>query len=158
DRLLSYHHDERVLRSRLATCEQKFAAGDITLADYESERDTLNARIKEVATALGEAPHEAKRQLLDYGSGISLMGNAVHGVIGGIITMLLFQLAIPFLSAAHSGAADAIAQVTHQLVPIPYTVELLKTCAQLINAAGVFILSGFLFGYAFPAVRGEDGY
>lgn len=121
---------------------------------------------------------EAKRQLLGWGPGSSPLQNGFLGAKAGLIVAAALQLLLPFdFSAQGQGTADAATQAEaagvgwlellravvvdpkYELVAAQVgESQLLAFLNALLNAVALWVIAGFIFGYAFHRIRGNDGF
>jgi hypothetical protein len=167
-RILTYRTATRLLDARLATFEKKFTDGEIDAQALTGQREVIAAETAGARDALGMSADEAKRRLLGLGPGASPMQNAVVGAIAGLLVAALLQVVLPIdfrpRSSEHAPAWLHFLQafiVDPNYRPVgttPDVSHLLSVISELLNATAIWVLLGFLFGFAFHRIRGSDGF
>ena len=144
------------------------ASGSVTEREVRRRTDLIDWARRRADAALGRDPAEAKFLLLAFGPKASPLSNAVLGATAGLSVALLMQLFLPFSAdlapAEGSSSWTRFLQVlltdpAHRLIPVPADASVvLLVPARFLNAITLWVVSGFLFGYAFHRIRGGDGF
>lgn len=167
-RLLDYRSEHHLLDGRARALEKRFSAAELAPVDFAKARSVLAHQRHRARTALGLPPGEAKRQLLEWGPGRTPLQNAWLGAKVGLVAAGALQLLLPLdLSAVGDGAtagwsawlrAVAVDPSYQLVVPGASDSQLLVFLSALLNAVALWVIAGFLFGYSFHRIRGDDGF
>lgn len=167
-RLLTFRANRQLASDRLQSIEKKYSGGSITQDELREHQDTLAKQVEEAKVALRLSPESAKRILLEFGPKTSPIKNAYFGAIAGLCTAAAFQLLLPFDFSLSAGSAksswlvllrEALAEPNYKIIPVSFDgSHLLTFINELINAVSLWLITGFLFGYSFHRIRGDDGF
>jgi hypothetical protein len=167
-RLLGFRGETRLLDSRRAALDKGFAEGRLASAELDAGREEIRTLENRTRDALGMNAAAAKRTLLERGPGGSPMANGLRGAVAGLGVAIVFQLVLPFdLAAAAKGSSAGWLSLASKIVIDPgYQIvqrggedaRLLALLNESLNAFAIWVIAGFLFGYLFHRIRGDDGF
>ncbi len=129
------------------------------LAAIDKERTLSN-------TMLGVTSAEAKRDALGFGPKDSPMGNALLGAGFGLIAAVVIQVLAPLVSGNDSNTEtvwfllDILLKTPEypQFTNYEQAPFLLGVFTRLLHSISFLVILGFIFGYVFHRVRGDDGF
>lgn len=167
-RFVSFLSESNLSKARMEAFRKKFAAGELSEEVLISERVDFASKESNLQQKLGLKSNEAKRLLFRFGPCNSPWNNGIRGALAGLIVAAVLQLLIPFdLSvipdSSHTGW---LALFKNIIVDPEYRVvtkgveesHLLVLFNEVLNATSIWVVAGFLFGYMFHVVRGDDGF
>ncbi len=167
-RLLEFLATTQLVAARQKSFEKQFTDGGLSHQALVNERAHLQNLRKDAEQELGLPVSEAKRQLLENGPESSPLRNAYLGAFAGLITAAVFQLLLPLdLTADATGTKVGWLALLREVVVDPnYKIivdavgelRLLAFVNAVLNAVALWVVAGFLFGYAFHRIRGDDGF
>lgn|GEM_PF-934609 len=168
-RLLRFRSELRLLGQMRTALEKSLVGGQIDRAGFDDKRREIDRSEAEARAELDEEPGEAKRRILELGPRSTPFRNGLLGGSLGLVVAFIIQL---FSSVVPGGGEEeaggsALANVfqliftdpSYSLVALTMQApRLLAVLAGLINAVSLWVIAGFLFGYVFHRVRGDDGF
>lgn len=167
-RILAYRSDMRLLETRRKTYEKQFTEGAIDAAVLSGQRTTIEAERSRVRNALGMSVEDAKCRLLSFGPEASPLRNGVIGASIGLAAAVLLQIVLPIdFRPDTSGKASVWASLLQMFIVDPSyrpavsaekVSKLLALISEVLNAVTIWVLLGFLFGFMFHRIRGQDGF
>ncbi len=167
-RLLDFLEMVQLFATRRKNIEKQFTDGGLSHQALVEERVQLQALQSAAEKELGAPVKEAKRRLLENGPKSSPLRNACLGAFAGLITAAVFQLLLPldFSTQAAEAKAGWLALLRGVVVDPNYKIiadtagelRLLAFVNAALNAVALWVVAGFLFGYAFHRIRGNDGF
>jgi hypothetical protein len=167
-RLLDFLTTIQLFAARQKSFEKQFTEGGLSHQALVEERAQLQGLRRAAEKELGQPVNEAKRQLLENGPESSPLRNAGVGAFAGLVTAGVFQLLRPLdFSADAAGAKFGWLALLREVVVDPnYKIiadaagelRLLAFVNAVLNAVALWVVAGFLFGYAFHRIRGNDGF
>jgi hypothetical protein len=177
EKLLTYREKSRLWDNRLRTIEDQYAKGAIDYEALSKEQAHRTLLENEMRIELGGDPHDAKQRLFGFGPEKNAFTNAVRGAQAGIAFATVLLLAQMVFSDSQLEAKPLWESVAQTILTDPaYTVvaghitqtewsngemnsvELLEVIAGLANSYLLWAVMGFLFGFCFHRVRGQDGF
>lgn len=168
NRLSDFVSKYRLLNSRRKALEKKFAEGDLETISFSEQRMELDVLKQRLESDLGISPDQAKISLFQYGPGDSPLQNGTRGALAGLIVAAFLQLVLPFDFGAlnqdsQSGWMTLFEKIfidpSYQMVAGEvHESGLLVFLNEVLNATFVWVIAGFLFGYVFHLIRGNDGF
>ena len=177
--LLDHRSEEAVVAARRSALEAKYGKGDISYARLRRERCLLDELEASRNAALGVPPGEAKRWLLEFGPGPTPMANGVRGALAGLLFATMLQLVSSVGWSATPGSLASWADLARAALINPayeianvnpgrsrppigdaqaFSPDLLTFVGTLLNTYFLWIVLGFLFGFLFHRIRGDDGF
>ncbi len=164
-KLADYMEESRLLDARSRALEKKFTSGNLSLADFRKEQEVTTTAREELRATLAVEPRLAKRALLQCGPGESPLRNGARGAAAGLLAAIVVQTVLPFdLSAlGQSGWAALVSKVSvaaspHLVTDSVRESQVLVLLNSTLNATAVWVIAGFIFGYLFHVLRGNDGF
>jgi hypothetical protein len=167
-RYIDYLSESRLLRGRLSSLEKLCTEGKLSLSALTTQRIEIEKVQRRIDARLGVGADTAKRLLLQYGPGQSPLQNGTRGAVAGLLMAGLMQLTLPFDFSAVRGPSETswAALLAKMAIDPRYEVittsikdsQLLMFLSELLNAAAVWTIAGFIFGYVFHRIRGQDGF
>jgi hypothetical protein len=167
-RLIDFLTTIQLFAARQKSIEKQFTEGGLSHEALVEERAQLQVLRICAEKELGQPVNEAKRQLLENGPESSPLRNAGVGAFAGLITAGVFQLLRPLdFSVDAAGAKVGWLALLREVVVDPnYKIiadaagelRLLAFINAVLNAVALWVVAGFLFGYAFHRIRGNDGF
>ncbi len=155
-RLLRYRREAQMLESRTALNEKKFAQAELTQPDLLAERASVEAMSVQALADLKSSPEEAKRQLLEFGPGNSPLENGIRGATGALVAVVVLDVLFSNLSGSESPFA-LLFHLSFNVVQ-QTAAGSLGAVIDSLNAGLPIVLMGFLFGFGFHLIRGDDGF
>ncbi|NKJ02970.1 hypothetical protein [Novosphingobium sp. SG707] len=179
-RLVQLRSDEMLFDARRKAVDGQYSAATLEYDALMTQRAAINAARQKGTEELGVSPNEAKKRLLEYGPGKSPLENGALGALMGLCfgTVLQFvsslrgpeiegplkqwahlasaALADPNYTIAHTVGAGA--QTAFVDSPVIGVSGLLLFAGTLMNASFLWLMLGFLFGFSFHRIRGDDGF
>jgi len=167
-RILAFRSESDLLSKRLKSLEDKFTKGKVTQDALRNQRAVVAAMAATAQTTLGNDVEAARKILFGAGPGGSPWKNGVLGAASGLAAAGLLQLVLPLDLTLHiSGKAATwltlmqavIVDPSYRLVDQQQSIGgVMSVLNELINAVGIWVIAGFLFGYVFHRIRGNDGF
>jgi hypothetical protein len=168
DLILKFRAAIGLLESRQKTYEKRFTEGKIDVIALAAQRNAIDVERINVRKALGLPLGDAKARLLGFGPGNSPFSNGLIGALAGLVAALLLQIVLPIdFHPSAEGKASGWANILAAFVvdpsfrPVDSTESvsrILSLVSEILNALTIWVLLGFLFGFLFHRIRGEDGF
>lgn len=168
ERVLKYRAGRRLREARLKAFEKKFSNGGIDAAALATQRAAIDVEDSQAKQALGMPVETATFRILGFGPGSSPMSNALLGAVTGLVVAGLLQVILPidFRMNSDQKAPSWMTLLQMFIVDPNYrpigsgssNSRVLSVISELINDTAIWVLIGFLFGYLFHRIRGNDGF
>src|SRR5262249_3025054 len=142
---------------RRSAIEKSFSRAEKTPEAFKEDVAAVDAMEEALRTQLAMSPDEAKRELLDRGPGIDPLQNGIRGAVGGLIAALVLETIYASFGQSLS-AVEPFLRLNHSIIPLGEGSDLLGLIVGVINAAALLVVAGFLFGYSYHIIRGDDGF
>ena len=177
--LVDLRRDQALFEARGKQLEARYTKVESGFAELSDGRVAIQIERNEQERKLGMRPDEAKRRLLEFGPGTSPFENGLRGALAGLMFAVVLQLATSISRVGSTGpitswaalARKALADPGYSIAPtgsqgvgsviadLPRIAspDLLLFVGALINACFPWVLLGFIFGFAFHRIRGDDG-
>ena len=167
-RILTFRAEMRLLEARRKMYEKEFSEGKIDALALNNRRAEIENEVAKVRAALGIPVEEAKRRLFAFGCERSPLRNAILGATVGLFCAALLQIIQPINFQLTSGKdAPAWLNLVQTFAVDPNfrpaasaenVSRLLAVVSELLNAVTIWVFIGFMFGYLFHRIRGDDGF
>jgi hypothetical protein len=159
----------RLLDARVKGFHDRFAKGEITAVQVRSEEADVRRERLRVEETLAVPIAVAKRQLLQSGPERTAFRNGMVGALGGIVAAVVMQVLASVRVVASSDGPTAYSVFLMALssmpklniINLPATdpgVSILPSLALIVNVSGIWLITGFVFGFCFHRIRGSDGF
>ncbi|MBL8698115.1 MAG: hypothetical protein JNK67_07070 [Alphaproteobacteria bacterium] len=168
ERLVAALGELRLLETRKSALEKSFGEGKLRAVALGIQRAQLVAMRQQALTSLAGLPAELRRRLLAFGPGDTPLRNAMLGAKAGLAAAALFQilLRVDLRSVEAPGGASWLGLLRAVMVDPDYGLagtegvgsQVIILVTALVNAAAVWVIAGFLFGYVFHLIWGKDGF
>lgn len=146
-----------------------FAKGEVSLREFRLRNTQADNHARDFAETLTtEEQGAAKRLIFGRGPANSPMANGIRGALAGLTTALVLQALVPFnttfgevgleggwLTLANLVLTEASYDIVRGAGGAP---EVWLAISRIVNSLTLWVTAGFLFGFVFHRIRGDDGF